>query len=188
MEIAISHTDTGYKVYVEGLSWQTLTKQLLDESFNIYLLSIYIDGRYTGYDDRVKVNDGKLSFCKQHISMKELLSFLSELEGEEVYEVRLGNGQFFLESLYPGAWVVTFQQKEDAWGFLAGIQEGMSEFINPLLTSGLPVSSVALTDDITGVPTWERFVDRRYNRWHDKVVREFEEGVKNGTISCPGCK
>lgn len=187
MEIAIHQQETGVQVYVEGISWTAITEYFQAETVNIYLLVFVIDGKYTSHDSRVELTDDKLTFCKQSVVVKELLSRLKEMELNYPNEVRIGNKHFLINQLFPDGYVLTFWDKEHADKFITGITEKYLSGIKSAITNNKDFSTKGLNDDYVTSPNFDRFIDKRCNRWNDAVVKEFEDGVKNGTIICEGC-
>ena len=73
MEIATQKTETGWTVYVEGISWNAIKVNFIEEFVNIYLLTFITDSRFISYDDRVTQDDNKLSFCKENLRIETLI-------------------------------------------------------------------------------------------------------------------
>ncbi|MBL0310151.1 MAG: hypothetical protein IPP77_10875 [Bacteroidetes bacterium] len=188
MEIAIQKNENGWSVYVEGISWNAITANFIEEAVNVYVLTFITNGRYTSFDDRVKQQDNKLTFCKENMRVEELLNRLSDMELDEPNDARFGNKKFFVNRLFTDAYVLTFWERKEVEKFILDISECYLNEIKQSIKAGRPYSTIGVTEDLVGSPNFDRFLDKRYNRWHDLVVREFEEGVKNGTIFCPGCK
>ncbi|MFN8323983.1 MAG: hypothetical protein U0T74_15065 [Chitinophagales bacterium] len=187
METLSQKTDTGWTGYVEGVSWKAITTNFFEEFVNIYLLVFITDGRFTSYDARVKQEDNKLSFCKENLRVEELVHRLSEMELDQPNDARLGNKKFFVNQLFPEAYTLTFWEKEEAEKFVTGISELYLAEVKNSLKEVRSYSTIGLTEDLVQSPNFDRFLDKRYNRWHKIVVKEFEEGVKKGEIPCPHC-
>ena len=187
MEILTQKTDTGWTVYVEGVSWKAITANFFEEFVNIYLLVFITEGRYTSYDARVEQEDNKLSFCKENIRVEELLHRLTQMELDQPNDARFGNKKIFLNQLFPEAYTLTFWEKEEAEKFVTGISELYLAEVKNSLKEGRSYSTIGVTEDLVQSPNFDRFLDKRYNRWHEIVVKEFEEGVKKGEIPCPHC-
>jgi hypothetical protein len=180
MEIATQKDDTGWTVYIEGISWQAIMATFNQEFINIYLLVYLTDeDRFTGYDDRMKQVDNKLSFCKENLQVKELMSRLSEMELEEPNDARFGNKKFFVNRLFHDTYVLTFGDREDAQRFILDISSTYLLGVKYSMRAGEPYTTKGVNNDLVGSPNFDRFLDKRSNRWHDIAVKEFEESLKN---------
>lgn len=188
MEIATQKTETGWTVYVEGVSWNAITVNFIEEFVNIYLLTFIVDGRFTSYDDRVTQEDNKLSFCRENLRIETLINRLAEMEFEQPNDVRFGNKKFFLNQLFPGAYTITFFEREEAEKFVTAISElYLADVINSLKV-GKPSSTIGVIEDLVHSFNFDLFLEKRYNRWNEIVVHEYEEGLKKGDLTCPNCK
>jgi hypothetical protein len=182
MEIAIEKEDGRWSVYLEGMSWQGIAATFGKEPVNVYLLVFYSKGQDHWYDDRLKRQEGSLHFCKQSIPAHELMSLLSELELEEPTEARLGNKRWFADRHFLDAYKLTFWSAEELTGFLSRLGSMDGAAAVDAVKAGKPFCTAGLMDDRVACSSYDRFLHRRYNRWHDLVMQEYEEAIKKGEI------
>jgi hypothetical protein len=60
----------------------------------------------------------------------------------------------------------------------------LADVINSL-KAGKPSSTIGVIEDLVHSFNFDLFLEKRYNRWNEIVVHEYEEGVKKGEIPRP---
>ena len=184
MEIAIQKEGKKYLVYVEGVSWKSLTNYFIEEAVNVYLLVYIINGRYISHDKNIETSGGQLSFLRQNMPVKQILELTAEMDLDEPYECKLGNAKFFLRHHFLDAYELNFNSKSEAQQFISALAHDYSD-LQEALEEDKSYSTSGLTDDFVKSRNFDRFMNRRYDRWNDIVVKEYEQMVKKGLIRLP---
>jgi hypothetical protein len=181
MEIAIQKLDTRYTVYVEGVSWHSLTNYFKSEAVNIYSLVYIIYGRRITHDKNIETGNDRLSFLKQNMPMEQIVELTGEMELNEPYECKLGNAKFFVERYFRDAYQITFHFKSEAQKFLNGLASDFTD-LQEALEKNKPYSTDGFTEDFTKSRDFDRFLDRRLERWRLEVVTNYDQFAKKVQI------
>jgi hypothetical protein len=182
MEIAIQQQEKGVKIYLEGILWTAITEYFQEERVNIYQLVFLIDDEFISHDNRFELTDDQLRFCKQSITVKELLSRLKEMDLSYPNDVKIGNKDFFIQQLFPDSYVLTFWDKVYADKFITSISEKYLSGIKVSLIGHKEVTTKRLNHDFETSPNFDRFLDKRIDKWNASIVKEVQDGIENGSI------
>jgi hypothetical protein len=177
MEIAIQKLDNRYTIYVEGVSWHSMTNYFKNEAVNIYSLVYIIYGRRITHDKNVDTGDDRLSFLKQNLPVEQILALTGEMELVEPFECKLGNAKFFIERLFRDAYQITFKLKSEAQKFTSVLASNFSD-LQEALENEMSYSTDGFTDDFIKSKNFERFLDRRLERWRQEVVSNYDQLAK----------
>ncbi len=192
MEIAIKKEENTIKLFIEGITWETVKQVFKEEAVNIYLLVFFVDEDYAFHDENFEQTDNTLSFCKQNILFSELANRLADLKLGNPCEVKIGNKHFHIRQHFSDAFEFTFRKEESAESFLESLRNNISQSVIDNLKSALITGSPFCTDefntDFGKANNMERFIEHRFDLWYDTTVREYEAALANGTAHCEGCE
>jgi hypothetical protein len=168
MEIAIEHTNTGIRIYVEGISWSALSHLFREESVNVYKLEFSKNGQRLGCDDRYMEDRGdRLCFFRQNMPVSTILDVLIWCGLGEPAVACLGNSRFLMNRIFRDAYEFRFWDMDEVKMFLHRIQVVYFLGVNKGLEKGWSCSTAGLNDDYVLSPDLDRLMDRRFNNWKD---------------------
>jgi hypothetical protein len=113
--------------------------------------------------------------------MEQIVELTGEMELNEPYECKLGNAKFFVERYFRDAYQITFHFKSEAQKFLNGLASDFTD-LQEALEKNKPYSTDGFTEDFTKSRDFDRFLDRRLERWRLEVVTNYDQFAKKVQI------
>lgn len=180
---------------IEGSTWQSVTAEFDKEKVNVERI-VYMEDTPV-FHDTITTRTGKpetnprLAFCATPITVESLKGKLKKAGFDEPYEVRLANDKFTIEKEFTDAYTLTFFDFEKSKTFLRWLIKAIPSFEADNFMQQLRAGGRYYTRGFTDYREFvdlRRFTEHRFELWHDIVVKEFEEGLANGTVQCGGCE
>ena len=196
MNIAAELSNDLLTVFMEGLTWQSLTTLFGEENVKVKRI-VYMEEEPI-FHDTITTGTGepethpRLAFCKNVLSINTLKSKLTHAGFAEPYDVTLSGktGLFTIDKMFTNSFAISFSDFQKNRLFLRWLIQAIpsleaDNFAKKLLSGGR-YNSRAFAE-YSAFADLNRFMEYRCSLWMAAVVKEYEAALLAGTAHCEVC-
>ena len=196
MNIAAELSNERLTIFMEGLTWQSLTSLFGEEDVKVKRI-LYMEDEPV-FHDTITTSTGepethtRLAFCGDALSIDELKRKLTQAGFAEPYDITLsGNtGHFNIDKMFADAYAISFSDFQNNLLFLRWLIQTIPSleadtFVKKLLSGGR-YNSRAFAE-FSAFADLNRFMEYRCSLWMAAVVKEYEVALLAGTACCAVC-